>query len=97
MKTFSLIFLIQRVKNNSKMYTRSQAKYDSMAIYSVDIDFDGASDAWRANKKSIGNGHYKYICIGITKTGNGCKRESLAGCNYCSLHSKKCNSESNKN
>jgi hypothetical protein len=70
------------------MYTRSQAKYDSMAIYSVDIDFDAASDAWKSNKKSIGNGHYKYICLAITKTGNGCKRESITGCNYCSLHSK---------
>lgn len=30
-------------------------------LYEVDIDFDDASKAWRANKKSIGNGQYKYI------------------------------------
>jgi len=30
-------------------------------LYEVDIDFDDASEAWRANKKSIGNGQYKYI------------------------------------
>ena len=26
----------------------------------LDIDFDEASEAWRANKISIGNGQYKY-------------------------------------
>lgn len=30
-------------------------------LYEVDIDFDDASKAWRANKKSIGNGQYVYI------------------------------------
>jgi len=68
------------------MYTRSQAKYDSKAIYSVDIDFDEASDAWRSNKKSIGNGQYKYMCLAITKSGINCKRESIAGFNFCSMH-----------
>ena len=29
-------------------------------LYDVDIDFDEASIAWRANKKSIGNGQFKY-------------------------------------
>lgn len=71
------------------MHTRSQTKYESKGIYTVDIDFDEASNAWRSNKKSIGNGHYKYICLAITKAGSNCKRESVAGMNFCSLHCKK--------
>ena len=38
----------------------------------VNIDFDEASKAWHANKKSIGNSHYKYICEITTKTGRQC-------------------------
>jgi hypothetical protein len=29
-------------------------------IYEVDIDFDLASAAWRANKRSTGDGSFKY-------------------------------------
>jgi hypothetical protein len=29
-------------------------------LYDVDINFDEASEAWRSNKTSIGNGEYKY-------------------------------------
>lgn len=36
-------------------------------LYEVDIDFDDASEAWRANKKSIGNGQYKYIRVKKSK------------------------------
>jgi len=35
-------------------------KYIQKPVYEVDIDFDEASEAWRANKTSIGNGEYKY-------------------------------------
>jgi hypothetical protein len=88
LNAFSLFIRYLTLKNKSEMYTRSQAKYDSRAIYSVDIDFDEASEAWKSNKKSIGNGQYKYICLAITKTGGSCKRESLSGLNFCSLHCK---------
>ena len=50
------------------------------------IDFNEASRAWRANKKSIGNGSYKYICCGITKSGNHCRRESIIYSDYCKTH-----------
>ena len=43
------------------MDTRSQTTYEKNALYEVNIDFDEASEAWRANKKYIGNGTYKYI------------------------------------
>jgi len=50
------------------MQTRSQTKYEALTKYEVNIDFDGASKAWKANKKSIGNGQYKYISISTFKS-----------------------------
>ena len=50
------------------MRTRSQTRYitDALcALYKVEIDFDESSLAWKANKKYVGNGTYKYICNGI--------------------------------
>ena len=41
-----------------RMVTRSR---NNASRYDVDIDFDEASEAWRANKKSIGNGMFKYV------------------------------------
>ena len=35
-------------------------QYLQKPLYDVDIDFDEASEAWQANKISIGNGQYKY-------------------------------------
>jgi hypothetical protein len=43
------------------MKTRSQTKYKNSTLFEVNIDFDSASEAWKANKKSIGNGMYKYV------------------------------------
>jgi hypothetical protein len=41
----------------------------------VDIDFDEASLAWRANKKSIGRGYFAYKCAYIhTHNGKHCRR-----------------------
>ena len=58
------------------MQTRSQTKKPR---YEVNIDFDEASSAWRANKKSIGNGSYKYTC-------SLCKRMPTKGNDYCAHH-----------
>ena len=38
----------------------SSSDYDPNEEYSVDIDFDEASNAWRANKHSTGNGTFVY-------------------------------------
>ncbi len=65
------------------MLTRSK-----VICYSNVIDFDAAGDAWRANKKSVGNGSYKYICSQITKVGTCCKRESIINSDYCKMHTK---------
>jgi len=71
------------------MNTRSQTKYNNSALYEVNIDFDEASAAWRSNKKPVGDGTFKYICFGITKTGNKCVREPLQNSEYCKIHTKK--------
>ena len=68
------------------METRSQTK---IALYEVNIDFDEASTAWRANKKKIDNGTFKYICCGLTKTGNKCLRQPLQNTEYCKIHTTK--------
>ena len=69
------------------MLTRSQTISYIKPLYTVEINFDEASEAWKANKKYIGNGTYKYICLQKTKTGNPCKKESLPACDFCKVHS----------
>ena len=62
------------------MKTRSQTRQES----SVNIDFDEASAAWKENKKSVGNGCYKYKCSsGLCK--NVC---SSPFTNVCKRHNK---------
>ena len=60
------------------MLTRNQSK--KIPLYDVDIDFDGASEAWNRNKKRIGNGSYKYVscndCKAYTKSGHPCKKKT---------------------
>ena len=42
--------------------------------YSVDIDFDEASRAWRANKKKNKDGSFSYICGAICSNGKACTK-----------------------
>ena len=55
------------------------------AIYEVNIDFDAASKAWTANKKSMGNGHYRYICT-VEKNGSKCGKSCYKNLIYCWIH-----------
>ena len=70
------------------MKTRSQTKYENSALYEVHIDFDAASEVWKANKKSIGNGSYKYVCSKRGKNHNFCNARCLPGEDYCKTHLK---------
>ena len=70
------------------MKTRSQTKYEKSALYEVNIDFDAASEAWKANKKYIGNGSYKYVCAKRGKNNNFCIGKCLPGESYCKTHLK---------
>ena len=56
-----------------------------MATYAVNIDFDEASKAWKSNKKSLGNGMYKYVCA-RRHNNNACISKCLAGEIYCKTH-----------
>jgi hypothetical protein len=67
--------------------TRSQIKYE-MSLYEVNIDFDDASEAWKSNKLSIGNGSYKYVCCNKGKNNKTCIAKCLPGENYCRTHLK---------
>jgi hypothetical protein len=68
------------------MKTRSQTNYEKSTIYEVNIDFDAASEAWKANKRSIGNGSYKYVCCKRGKNNNMCMAKCLPGEDYCKTH-----------
>ena len=52
----------------------------------VNINFDEASEAWRSNKKSKGNGTYRYICLAKTKAGKECSREPIICSDFCKIH-----------
>jgi hypothetical protein len=52
------------------------------------VDFDEASKAWRENKKSIGNGSFKYICC-ADKNGKKCGIKCIDREIYCRSHYKK--------
>ena len=64
-----------------------ESKPKSQLEVEVDIDFDEASTAWKLNKKSIGNGCYKYVCVKVKKNGHQCKNDSLKNCEHCKFHS----------
>ena len=65
------------------METRSKAKKQ---LNQVNINFDEASEYWCKNKKYIGNGTYKYICISLSKTGKPCKRNPEKNSDFCRIH-----------
>ena len=66
--------------------TRSETKYQSNALFEVNINFDEASSLWKQNKKSIGNGSYKYVCCAQTKTGKNCNKTCIIGSDFCKMH-----------
>lgn len=70
--------------------TRSMCKTntDNNIKLKVDINFDEASQVWRKNKKYMGNGHFNYICLQLTKTGKTCNRRCKIGSLYCRQHLK---------
>jgi hypothetical protein len=85
-----ILLLIKYILNN-KMKTRSQNNLTTLtpiSTFNVEIDFDDASKAWKSNKKSIGNGSYKYICTQKLKNGNSCSLQCLSGEIYCKTHLK---------
>jgi hypothetical protein len=74
----------------TRSQTRSQPNYKPVCESEVYINFDEATAAWRANKKSIGNGSYEYICCAEKNGNNGkkCGIKCLMGEMYCRMHYK---------
>jgi len=74
----------------TRSQTKSQCILESKYIYETNIDFDEASMMWKQNKKSIGNGSYKYICCyKMSSLGPICGKNRIADNQYCKLHTKK--------
>ena len=72
-----------------KMETRSKTIQNREPKYTVEIDFDKASEMWKENKISQGNGTYRYCCMGKTRTGEKCSCKRIAETEYCKKHTKK--------
>jgi hypothetical protein len=70
------------------MKTRSQTTYENTTLYVVNIDFDEASRDWKSNKRSIGNGSYRYLCAKKGKNNNCCSTKCLPEEIYCKTHFK---------
>jgi len=58
---------------------RAQESRQRVTEFAVEIDFDEASNAWRANKVLVGEGHFAYKC-------DACDRRSVKDSNYCGVH-----------
>jgi hypothetical protein len=69
--------------------TRSQSKIEQQkdkSLYEVNIDFDEASEAWKENKLSQGNGTYRYRCLMPGKNGGKCIKKCLPTEDFCLVH-----------
>jgi hypothetical protein len=73
---------ICNMRDEMKTYNEITPKYNET------FDFIDSSKEWLANKMSIGQGHYKYICGSFTKSGNKCKNKPIVD-GKCHLHNKK--------
>ena len=84
-----MLFSTYRKENEVKTFPLTSLKLFLKVekVDIVEINFDEASEAWKANKKSMGNGTYKYICLQKTKAGNPCKKEALPSSDFCKVHS----------
>ena len=77
------------------MQTRSQSKRNSdivirdhivLDIFEVNIDFNDASLAWRANKRSMGGGCYTYKCPHVGNKNRKCRNVPIPSQEYCNKH-----------
>jgi len=61
--------------------------------FEVNIDFEDASTEWNKNKRSIGNGHYTYICSIVTNKNPDikikCNKVCYKDSDKCWIHRKK--------
>jgi hypothetical protein len=82
--------LLKKMQMNDILAPQRQSlgPFSKVDFSKVEIDFDEASKAWRENKKSIGNGSFKYICC-ADKNGKKCGVKCMDREIYCRSHYKK--------
>jgi len=76
---------INKSTNSSTNSSTNKSTNNNIELKII-IDFDEASKVWRTNKKSIGNGCFKYVCNQITKSGKPCDRLCEIESLYCDSH-----------
>lgn len=64
-------------------------EYQHPNMIKCEIDFDEASEIWRNNKQTIGNGTFKYICGHKRNDGGKCRNPPYKQHTKCHLHFKK--------
>ena len=73
------------------MNTRSQTmEKHTISLEEMNAIFEESSRAWRLNKKSLGNGQYKYICL-LEPNGVKCNKICYKDLSYCWQHRKQIN------
>ena len=70
------------------MLTRSKTRQLMKELEFI-FDFNDASECWKENKKSIGNGCYHYLCGYSLENGDFCKKTPLKNKEFCCIHNKK--------
>lgn len=84
-KSSDKISLESEMKREQTSRTRKQLNLPNQ-LYTVDINFDEASDEWHANKKRVGH-NYVYICDQtVIKTGTKCNKVCYKDGLTCFIH-----------
>jgi hypothetical protein len=72
---------------NMKLYPEDNSSLlEQRPVEFTSAHFDDAHTHWIQNKRKLSNGMYRYICIGVFKTGKPCNRNPLVGQNTCKIH-----------
>ena len=74
-----------QIKNEHELSITTLHKKNINQLYEVKIDFDEASKAWLANKKSLCNGYYKYVC-NVEKNKLICGKSCYKELTCCWIH-----------
>jgi hypothetical protein len=61
---------------------------DEKVMYEYTINFDESIAAWNRNKKSMGNGYYKYICVHKKTDDSICGKVCYKELEFCWSHRK---------
>jgi hypothetical protein len=78
--------LLERTSNRFAIKNVRTRSHPKVVYFEDTYDFDEASSAWRANKRSNGNGSFRYICAGSTRTGRPCQRTARFNSEFCVTH-----------